>query len=148
MTIGSRIVMLCVAGILQAVASWTAAAGDQPRTSTTDKMAQDTKEALEATKQYTLRQKEAFQKNVQEELNELQRKIAALQKKTDAATVEARKDMQKAIQDLEKKKDEARKKLEEVNESTSLAWTTLKDGMTAAVEDLKKSYKEAVSKLP
>ena len=56
--------------------------------------------------------------------------------------------MQKTIQDLEKKKDEARKKLEEVNESTSSAWSTLKDGMTATVEYLKKSYKEAVSKLP
>ncbi len=111
-------------------------------------MLRDTKEALEATKHYTLQQKAAFEKAVHMELNELQPKIAELQKKAGAASGEARKDMQKAIQDLEKKKIEARKQLEEVNESTSSAWSTLKDGMTAAVEDLKKSYQEAVSKLP
>ena len=122
-------------------------AGDQ-QSSTTDKVLRDAKEALEATKQYRLQQKEAFERTVQIELNELQPKIAVFQKKTSAASAEARKDLQKAIQDLEKKKEEARRKLEEVNESTSSAWSSLKDGMTAAVEDLKKRYKEAVSRLP
>ena len=148
MTIGRRVLMLCAAGILHVGAPWTVAAGDQPPPSTTDKMVRETKDALDATKQYTLQQKEAFEKTVQEELNELQTKIAKLQKKAGAASAEARKDMQKALQDLEKKKEEARKKLEEVNESTSSAWSTMKDGMTAALEDLKKSYKEAISKLP
>ena len=69
----------------------------------------------------------------------MQAKIAELQKKTSAASMEAREEMQKAIQDLEKKKDEARRKLDEVNESTTSAWSTLKDGMAIAVEDLKKT---------
>ena len=78
----------------------------------------------------------------------MQAQIAELQTRTDVASSEVRKDVQKAIQDLEKKKDEARRKLDEVNGATSSAWATLKEGMTAAVEDLKKSYKEAMSKLP
>lgn len=148
MTTGTLVRMLWAAGLLQAVAPWMAAAGDQPPPSTSDKIVRDASDALEATKRYTLRQKEAFQKTMQIELNELQTKIAELRKKTSAASAEARKEMQKAIQDLEKKKDEARKKLDEVNASTSSAWSTMKDGMTAAVEDLKTSYQEAVSKLP
>ena len=148
MTGGRIVLMLCATGTLLTIAPWTVGADDQPQPSTTDKMVRDTKNAVEVTKQYTLQQKDAFQKTIQVELNEMQAKIAQLQKKTSAASVEARGEMQKAIQDLEKKKDEARKKLEEVNESTSSAWSTLKDGMTAAVEDLKKHYKEAVSKLP
>lgn len=148
MTIGKLAMTFCAAGILQVVIPWAAGAGDQPPSSTTDKMLRDSKDALEATKQYGLQQKETFEKTVQVELNELQSKIAELQKKAGAASAEVRKDMQKGIQELEKKKDEARKKLEEVNASTSSAWSTLKEGMTAAVEDLKKSYKEAVSKLP
>lgn len=147
MTVGRIVLLLCAMGILLTIAAGPVAAGDQ-QPSTTDKVLRDTKEALEVTKQYTFRQKEAFEKAVRIELNELQTKIAELQKKAGAASAEARRDMQKAIQDLETKKDEARKKLEEVNESTSSAWSTLKDGMTAAVEDLKKSYQEAVSKLP
>ncbi len=105
-------------------------------------------DAAEAAKAYTIQQKEAFQKAIQKELNEMQVKIADLQKKTRAASVEARADLRKAIQELEKKKDEARKKLEEVNESTTSAWSTLKEGLHTAVTDLKKSYTETISKLP
>ncbi len=148
MAVGRMMLLRCSMGILLTIADGAVIAGDQPQLSTTDKLLRDTKEALETTKQYTLQQKEAFEKAARKELNEVQTRIAELQTKTGAASAETRKDMQKAIQDLEKKKDEARKKLEEVNESTSSAWSTLKDGITAAVEDLKKSYQEAVSKLP
>ena len=147
MTIGRIVLLLCVTGTLLIIAPSTMTAGDE-QPSTTDKLVRDTKDTVEATKQYTLQQKEAFQKTIQVELNEMQVKIADLQKKTSAASAEARGEMKKAVQDLEKKKDVARKKLEEVNESTSSAWSTLKDGMTTAVTDLKKSYHEAVSKFP
>ncbi len=113
-----------------------------------DKVIRETKEAVEATKQYSVQQKEAFEKAVRSELNEMHAKIAELRKKTEAASAAARVELQKAVQDLEKKKDEARKKLDQVNDSTSAAWATLKDGMTLAVEDLKKSYRDALSKLP
>jgi hypothetical protein len=148
MTVGRIVPILCATGALLMSSPWTVIAGDQAHPSTTDRMVRDTKEAVQATKQYTIQQKEAFQKVIRAELNEMQVKIADLQKKTSAASMEARAEMQKAIQDLEKKKDEARKKLDEVNESTTSAWSTLKDGMAIAVEDLKKTYKEAVSKLP
>lgn len=148
MTVGKILLILCATGILLTMIPWTVIAGDQPQPSATDRMVRDTKEAVEATKQYTIQQKEAFQKVIRAELNEMQVKIADLQKKTSAASMEARAEMQKAIQDLEKKKDVARKKLDEVNESTTSVWSKLKDAMAIAVEDLKKSYKEAVSKLP
>lgn len=147
MTLVRIMLLLSAMNVLLTMADGPVAAGDQ-QTSTTDKVLREAKETLEATKQYTLQQKEAFEKTVQVELNELQPKIAELQKRTSAASAEARKDLQKAIQDLEKKRDEARRKLEAVNESSSSAWSLFKDGMTAAVEDLKKSYQEAVSKLP
>ena len=144
---GRLFILIWVFGIWQADISWTEA-GEEPHRSSTDRIVRDTKEALETTKEYSLRQKEVFEKRVRVELQELQVKIAELRKQTDVASSEARKEMQKAIQDLERKKHEARKKLEEVNEATSSAWTSLKAGMTAAVEDLKKSYQEAMSKFP
>lgn len=78
----------------------------------------------------------------------MQTKIAELQTKTRAASAEARKELQAALQDLERKKEEARKQLDEVSRSTSSAWNRLKDNLDATVADLKKSYKETVSKLP
>ena len=142
------LVVLCLTAVGCGLAPLAIAAGDQAPPSTTEKMIRDTKEAVESTKQYTIQQKESFQKSVQAELAEMQTKITELQKKTTAASVEARKDMQKALQDLERKKDEARKQLDEVSHSTSSAWSTLKDNVNAAVADLKKSYKDTVSKLP
>ena len=147
--IAGRILMsLCLTGAILGLAPRAVAAGDQASPSTTEKMIRDTKEAVESTKQYSMQQKESFQKTVQAELAEMQVKIAELQKKTSAASVEARKDLKKALQDLEHRKDEARKQLDEVSRSTSSAWSTMKDNVNAAVADLKKSYKETVSKLP
>ena len=142
------LVVLCLTAVGCGLAPLAIAAGDQAPPSTTEKMIRDTKEAVESTKQYTIQQKDSFQKTVQAELAEMQTKITELQKKTSAASVEARKDMQKALQDLERKKDEARKQLDEVSHSTSSAWSTLKDNVNAAVADLKKSYKDTMSKLP
>jgi len=124
------------------------AAADQPQPSTTDKVLRDTKEAVESTTQYTLQQKEAFQKTFQAELAEMQEKIAELQKKTSAASVEARSEMQKALQELERKKNEARKQLDDVSRSTSSGWSKLKENLNRTLDDLKHSYKETVSKLP
>lgn len=124
------------------------AAADPPQSSTTDKVLRDTKEAVESTKQYTLQQKEAFQKTFQAELTEIQGKIAELQKKTGAASVEARSEMHKALQDLERKKNEARKQLDDVSQSTSAGWSKLKENLNRTLDDLKKSYQETVSKLP
>ena len=71
MTVVRTILVLCAMNILLTMTDSPVVAGDQ-QSSTTDKVLRDTKEALEATKQYTLQQKEAFEKTVQIELNELQ----------------------------------------------------------------------------
>ena len=148
MIAGRVLLFLCLMGSMPALVPRANAAGDQAPPSTSEKMIRDTKEAVESTKQYTMQQKDSFQKKVQAELAEMQTKIAELQTKTSAASVEARKEMQKALQDLERKKEEARKQLDEISHSTSSAWSTLKDHLSAVVADLKKSYKETVSKLP
>lgn len=147
--IGGLLLSSCVMGLsLATVGDEAFAAAEAPQPSTTDKVIRDTKEAVESTKQYTLQQKEAFQKTFQTELTEMQGKIAELQKKTNAASVEARSEMQKALQDLERKKEDARKQLDEVSRSTTSAWSKLKENMNSTLDDLKKSYKETVSKLP
>ena len=108
MIAGRILLFLCLMGALLALPPQAIAAGDQAQPTTTEKMIRDTKEAVESTKQYTVQQKDSFQKTIQAELTEMQAKITELQKKTNAASVEARKEMQKALQDRERKKEEAR----------------------------------------
>lgn len=147
--VGSMLLCWSVVGPSPAITGREAlAAADQPQPTTTDKVLRDTKQAVESTKQYTLQQKEAFQKTIQAELAELQGKIAELHKKAGAASVEARSEMHKALQDLERKKNEARKQLDDVSQSTSAGWSKLKENLNRTLDDLKKSYQETVSKLP
>ena len=145
---GKTVAFLCLMSPLLAISPQAINAADHLQPSTTEKVIRDTKEAVESTTQYTMQQKDTFQKAVQAELAEMQTKIAELRKQTNAAAVEARAEMQKALQELERNKEEARKQLDEVTQSTNSAWSKLKDNMNAAVADLKKSYKEIVSKLP
>lgn len=113
-----------------------------------EKIVKETKEAVDATKQYTIEKKEAFERVVQAELRDIQAKIADLQTKTATASGEARVELQKAIKDLETKKDEARKSLDELHNSTASAWNRFKDDMNLALERLRQSYKNSLSKLP
>jgi len=147
MIVGKTLVLLCLLGCCLTGPTW-AASRDQPPPSTADKVIQDTKEALESTKQYTREQKDSFLQAVQAELGDLQIKMTELQKKTSVASAEARTELQKAIQDLEQRKNEARKRFDEMNASTSSAWSKMKDGLNESLEDLKKSYRETLSKLP
>ncbi|MGH7257174.1 MAG: hypothetical protein ACREIM_02275, partial [Nitrospiraceae bacterium] len=91
-----------------------------------DKIVKETKEAVEATQQYTIEKKETFERTVQAELRDIQAKIADLQTKTATASGEARVELQKAIKDLETKKDEARKTMDELHNSTTAAWNRFK----------------------
>ena len=70
MAVARTLAFLCMIGISLTLPPRTTA-GDQPQPSTTDRVIRDTKEAVEATKQYTLQQKETFQKAVQAELAEI-----------------------------------------------------------------------------
>jgi predicted nucleic acid-binding Zn-ribbon protein len=134
--------------VLLSIVPSNAASGDRQQPATADKVVRETQEAVEATKQYTIQQKEAFTKKVHAELKEVQEKIAELRRKTDSASAEARAELQKALTDMEKQKNEARKKLDGVNEATSAVFGKVRDEVSMAVEDLKKRYKEALSKLP
>jgi hypothetical protein len=121
-------------------------ASDKPVTG--DKVIQETQEAMTATKDYTIQQKEAFQRKVQTELDEMQGRIAQLRGQVKHASAEARADIQKAISDLEKKKDLAEKKAQEIHSATASSWEQVKSKTSAAMDDLRESLNRAKSHLP
>ncbi|THJ09774.1 MAG: hypothetical protein CAF43_012020 [Nitrospira sp. CG24C] len=124
------------------------AAGASDKPTTGDKVIRETQEAVTATKDYTIHQKDAFQRKVQTELDEMQARITKLRGQVAHASAEARTDIQKAIVELEKKKDLANKKAQEIHSATASSWEQVKSKTTAAMDDLRGSLNRTLSHLP
>jgi len=133
-------------GLLNIFVVVSVGASDKPVTG--DKVIQETQEAMTATKDYTIQQKDAFQRKVQTELDERQGRIAQLRGQVKHASAEARADIQKAISDLEKKKELAEKKAQEIHSATASSWEQVKAKTSAAMDDLRESFNRAKSHLP
>ena len=124
------------------------AAGASDKPVTGDTVIRETQEAVTATKDYTVQQKDAFQRKVQTELDEMQVRITQLRGQVKHASAEARADIQKAIKELEKKKDLAQKKAEDIHSATASSWEQVKSKTSAAMDDLRESFNRAKSHLP
>ena len=133
-------------GLLTASVVVTAEASDKPVTG--DTVIRETQEAVTATKDYTIQQKDAFQRKVQTELDEMQSRIAHLRGQVTHASVEAQADIQKAMRELEKKKDLASKKAQDIHSATASSWEQVKAKTTAAMDDLRSSLNRTLSHLP
>jgi TolA-binding protein len=124
----------------------SACASDKPVTG--DTVIRETQEAMTATKDYTIQQKDVFQRKVQVELDEMQLRIAQLRGQVTHASVEAQADVQKAIKELEKKKELAQKKVEDIHSATTSSWEQVKSKTAAAMDDLRDSFTRVRSHLP
>ena len=124
------------------------AAGASDGRVTGEAVIREAQEAVTATKDYTIQQKDAFQRKIQTELEEIQVRITQLRGQVEHASGEARADLQKAIGELEKKKDLANKKVEAIHSATASSWEQIKSKTAAAMDDLRDSLKRAMSHLP
>ncbi|UVT17367.1 MAG: hypothetical protein H8K04_07455 [Nitrospira sp.] len=114
----------------------------------TEKIAKEAQETIEATKQYTAQQKEAFQRKAHEELAIIQREIIGLRGRITDASESTRAELQKAIHELEKKKDGVKERLDELRSATDAKWHEVREGMNTALNDLKHSYQKLQSHMP
>jgi signal transduction protein with GAF and PtsI domain len=133
-------------GVLTLSAVVAAEASDKPVTGNT--VIRETQEAVTATKDYTIQQKDAFQRKVQEELDEIQVHISKLHGQASHASAEAKADIKKAIAELEKKKALAQKKAEDIHSATAASWEQVKSKTAAAMDDLRDSVNRTLSHLP
>ena len=133
-------------GLLTIPVVVAAGASDKPVTG--DTVIRETQEAVTATKDYTIQQKDAFQRKVQTELDEMKARIRQLRGQVKHASAEARADFQKAIGELEKKKDLANKKVKAIHSATASSWEQVKSKTEAAMDDLRDSLTRALSYLP
>jgi signal transduction protein with GAF and PtsI domain len=137
-----------VVGVVALVLPAVVEAGTSDKPVTGDTVVRETQEAVTATKDYTIQQKDAFQRKVQAELDEIQVHITRLRGQVKHASAEARRDIQKAIVELEKKKDLANKKVQDIHSATASSWEQVKSKTSAAMDDLRDSLNRTLSHLP
>ncbi len=137
-----------IVGIGLLTMSVVVAAGASDKLMTGDRVIRETQEVVAATKDYTIHQKDAFQRKVQTELDEMQVRITQLRGQVKHASEEARADIQKAIEDLEKKKTLVHKKAEDIHSATASSWEQVKSKTSAAMDDLRDSLNRTLSHLP
>lgn len=113
-----------------------------------DKVVKEAQETVEAAKQYTAQQKEAFQQKAQEELAVIQRQILGLRAKIEKSSESTRADLQKSLNELEKKKDGVREKVDELKNATDTKWHEVRGRMNNALDELKRSYRKLLAHLP
>ena len=122
-----------------------AGASDTPVTGGT--VTRDAKEAVTASKDYTIQQKDAFQRKIQAELKEMQVRIARLYGQVGHASASARADIQKSIVELEKQKELAGTQAQEIHFATAASWERVQSKTAAAMDDLRKSFNQTLSHL-
>ena len=137
-----------IVGIGLITVSVAVAAGTSDNPVTGDTVIRETQEAVTATKDYTVQQKDAFQRKVQTELDEMQVRIARLRGQVKHASAEAEEDIQKAIVEVEKRNDLARGKVEDIFSATASSWKQVKSKTAAAMDDLRESFTRVRSHLP
>ena len=125
-----------------------AAVGAAEKPVTGDRIVRETQEAVRATKDYTIQQKDAFQRKIQTELDEMQLQITQLHAQIKHESGKTRADIQKAIEELEKKTDLANKKLQDIHSATTSSWEQAKAKTAAAMDDLRDSLNRTLSQLP
>ena len=133
-------------GLLTIPVVVAAGASDKPVTG--DTVIRETQEAVTATKDYTIQQKDAFQRTFQTEMDEMQVRITQLRGQVTHASAEARADIQKAIGELEKNKDLVNKKAQDIHSATASSWEQAKSKTEAMMDELRDSLTRARSYLP
>jgi esterase/lipase len=134
-----------IVGIGLLVIPVVAVAGSSDKPVTSDTVVRETREAVTATKDYTIQQKDAFQRKVQTELDEMQVRITQLRGQVEHASASARADIQKSIVELEKKKELANKKAQEIHSATASSWEQVQSKAVAAMDDLRESLNQTLS---
>ena len=113
-----------------------------------DTIAKEARETVEAAKEYTSQQKDAFQRKAQEELSAIKSQIETLRGKARNVSASTRADLQKSIDELDKKKEAVKDKLDALRDATDTKWHAIKTTVDTAFEEIKGSYQKALSRLP
>jgi len=108
---------------------------------------QASKNLINSIQDYSMEQKEALQKRVQDQINNLSDKINDLQAKSENATDEAKVALQEATADLNQKLETVKAQTRQLENATADTWENVKGELSAAMRNVEDAYNEAASQL-
>jgi gas vesicle protein len=112
---------------------------------TSDELAKETKEAMEAFRAYMVEKKNDAIEHGKVLLDKTDAEVDVLQAKADEASGDAKVVYQKEIENLKHKREVAANKLDELDDASADSWDDAKDGFTEAYKALYDAYKDAVA---
>lgn len=115
-------------------------------TVTTEDVKKEVGEAFETAAEFTQQQKEEYQREVERRIMEIDSKLQDIETRADMLKEEARNELNKEIENLEKKKADAKQKLAQLKSATGTAWEDIKTGLDKAFEDMDEAYQKAISR--
>jgi uncharacterized protein YukE len=105
-----------------------------------------TKAWKEADMSDDMSKKEAYEKKIQGQLDELGADIDKLKARAESAEGDTQLEYYKQVEDLSAKQEAANEKLEEVRKAGGEGWKDLKEGLDSAWDSLSRSVKSAASR--
>jgi TolA-binding protein len=108
---------------------------------------QASKEMIDSIQDYSIEQKEALRKQVQDQINNLSGKINDLQAKSENVTDEAKAALQEATADLNQKLETVKGQMQQLENATADTWDNVKGELSAAMRDVENAYNKAASRL-
>lgn len=108
-----------------------------------EKVKQETKEAIAATKDYAYTQKSEYAAKIRMELANLNRELDQLSAKVESSSESIRADAKIKLQEVREKLARLNAKLDGVPSATESTWEEVKAGVKTGYEEVKDSFKQA-----
>ena len=103
-------------------------------------------EAVTATKDYFFQQSEPYRKELETQLQEMDRQIEAWRPQIEQAGAAAREQMQESLAELEKQRAIVQQKLDDLKAPSKQAWEDVKSGADKAMSEMQNAFKKAAER--
>jgi len=98
------------------------------------------RDAVDATSEAAKAKRDEYAREMSKRLDELNVKYEALKARAAQAEGQAKKDLEKMLEEAKVKRDAAAKKLDELKEAGADRWEKVKEGVGSALDDLTKVF--------
>ncbi|MDD3581370.1 MAG: hypothetical protein PHW74_10150 [Desulfobacca sp.] len=135
--------------LLTFIICWSVGCGDKPEPAQKEPSVtgQDVKEkaksALDTAAAYLQQQKEQYQKQINDKLQDLDKNTADLKAKLETLTADAKAKFQEQLDNLQQQKQDIQKKLDELQTQGGQAWESAKPELESAMKELNQAYDKA-----
>jgi TolA-binding protein len=113
---------------------------------TAERAKRETREAAEAIEDWTADKRVEAQLEMEEELSELDGRMAELSQRIETATGSVKERLQEEWKELEPQRELAKKRLDELKESSGEAWIDIRESAKSAFESLRQGVNRASSR--